>query len=148
MQCFTVWIAMQFVHACCLSLYLQFQCPGRRSHRGGSASQVIDLLSWAHTCLWEGEGSLRSCRGFWLFLDRLIGRGERWRSKHHTETGSQVLGAWSPSLDEDLTLWYEWNGLVLFVPRHKRGLCFGVPSWDTLIHESPFLWDSIDLTMV
>ena len=40
MQCFTVWIAMQFVHACCLSLYLQFQCPGRRSHRGGSASRT------------------------------------------------------------------------------------------------------------
>ena len=31
---------MQFVHACCLSLYLQFQCPGQRSHRGGSASRT------------------------------------------------------------------------------------------------------------
>ena len=40
MQCFTIWIAMQFVHACCLSLYLQFQCLGRRSHRGGSASRT------------------------------------------------------------------------------------------------------------
>ena len=28
--------------------------------------------------------------------------GIRWRSKHHTETGSQVLEAWSPSLKEDL----------------------------------------------
>jgi hypothetical protein len=28
--------------------------------------------------------------------------GIRWRSKHHTETGSQVLRAWSPSLDRDL----------------------------------------------
>ena len=28
-----------------------------------------------------------------------LGVGTRWRSKHHTETGSQVLGAWSPSLD-------------------------------------------------
>ena len=28
--------------------------------------------------------------------------GIRWRSKHHTENGSQVLGAWSPSLDGDL----------------------------------------------
>jgi hypothetical protein len=28
--------------------------------------------------------------------------GIRWRSKHHTEAGSLVLGAWSPSLDEDL----------------------------------------------
>ena len=24
---------------------------------------------------------------------------------------------------------------------YKRGVCFRVPSWDTLIHESPFLWD-------
>ena len=40
MHCFTVWIAMQFVHACCLSLYLQFQCLGRRSHKGGSASRT------------------------------------------------------------------------------------------------------------
>ena len=30
--------------------------------------------------------------GFQLFLDRLIGGGERWRSKHHTETRSQVWG--------------------------------------------------------
>ena len=39
MQCFTIWI-MQFVHACCLSLYLQFQCLGRRSHRGGSTNRT------------------------------------------------------------------------------------------------------------
>ena len=40
MQCFTVWIAIQFVHACYLSLYLQFQCSGQRSHRGGCASRT------------------------------------------------------------------------------------------------------------
>jgi hypothetical protein len=40
MQCFTVWISMEFVQACRLSLYLQFQCLGRRSHRGGSASRT------------------------------------------------------------------------------------------------------------
>ena len=28
------------------------------------------------------------CCGFRLFPDRLIGGEERWRSKHHTETGS------------------------------------------------------------
>ena len=55
-------------------------------------SQVTDLLSWAHTCLWEREGSLRSCCGFWLFSDRLIEGGEMWRSKHHAETESQVWG--------------------------------------------------------
>ena len=38
------------------------------------------------------EGSLLSCRGFQRFLDRLIGSGERWRSKHHIENGSQVWG--------------------------------------------------------
>jgi hypothetical protein len=35
-----VWIAMQFVHACCLSLFLQFQHLDRRSHRGGSTSRT------------------------------------------------------------------------------------------------------------
>ena len=65
-------------------------------------SQVTDLLSWAHTCLWEQEDLLLSCHGFRLFLDRLLGVGIRWRSEHHTETGSQVLEAWSPSLDGDL----------------------------------------------
>ena len=40
--------------------------------------------------------------------------GTRWRSKHHTEPGSQVLGAWSPSLDGDLDplIGVEWVGLV------------------------------------
>jgi hypothetical protein len=33
-------IAMQFVHTCCSSLYLQFQSPDRISHRGGSASRT------------------------------------------------------------------------------------------------------------
>jgi hypothetical protein len=45
---------------------------------------------------------LLSCHGFRLFSDRLLEVGIRWMSKHHTETGSQVLGAWSPSLDGDL----------------------------------------------
>jgi hypothetical protein len=31
---------MEFVHACYLSLYLQFQCLDRRSHRGGSTSRT------------------------------------------------------------------------------------------------------------
>jgi hypothetical protein len=34
---------------------------------------------------------------FWTFKG-----GIRWRSKHHTEARSQVLGAWSLSLDGDL----------------------------------------------
>jgi hypothetical protein len=54
------------------------------------------------------------CHGFQLFSDRLLGVGIRWRSKHHTETRSQVLGAWSPSLDGVLKtlIGMEWVGLV------------------------------------
>ena len=37
---------------------------------------------------------------FWT--DWLEMGGERWRSKHLTKIGSQVLEAWSPSLDGDL----------------------------------------------
>ena len=49
------------------------------------AGRPVTLLSWAPA------------------LSKLAFRGgTRWRSKHHTETGSQVLGAWSPSLDGDL----------------------------------------------
>ena len=29
-----------------------------------------------------------------------------------------------------------WSYLCL---GYKRGMCFGVPSWDTLVRESPFL---------
>ena len=55
-----------------------------------------------------------SCLGFWLFLDRLLGVGIRWRSKHYTKTRSQVLEAWSLSLDGDLDplTGVEWVGLV------------------------------------
>ena len=31
-----------------------------------------------------------------------------------------------------------WSCLCL---GYKRGVCFGVPSWDTLVRESSFLWD-------
>jgi hypothetical protein len=54
--------------------------------------QVTDLLSRAHTCLWEQEGLLLSCHGLRLFLYRLIGDEFRWRSKHRIEAGPQVWG--------------------------------------------------------
>jgi hypothetical protein len=38
------------------------------------------------------EGLLLSCRGFWLFLDRLIGGGDKWGSKNHIEAGPQLWG--------------------------------------------------------
>jgi hypothetical protein len=43
-------------------------------------------------CLWKQKGLLLSCRGFWLFSDRLIRGGDRWRSKHHIEAEPQVWG--------------------------------------------------------
>jgi hypothetical protein len=66
--------------------------------------QVTNLLSRAHTCLWEQEDLLLSCHGLRLFPDRLIGGGDRWRSKHRIEAGSQVqelgvqvwMGTWNP----------------------------------------------------
>ena len=103
--------------------------------------QVTDLLSWAHTCLWEREGSLRSCRRFRLFLDRLIGGGERWRSNTILRLGLKCGGleskfGWGPGPRGRSGM--GWSCLCL---GYKWGVCFGVPSWDTLIHESLFLRD-------
>jgi hypothetical protein len=39
--------------------------------------QVTDILSRAHTFLWEQEDLLLSCHGFRLFPDRLLGVGFR-----------------------------------------------------------------------
>jgi hypothetical protein len=70
-----------------------FPCPCQsRTVRCMDPSQVTDLLSRAHTFLWERKGLLLSCHGFRLFPDRLIGDGDRWRSKHHIEAGLQVWG--------------------------------------------------------
>ena len=93
-------------------------------------NQVIDLLSWAHTCLCDQEGSLLYCRGFGLFLDRLIGGRETWRSKHHTETRSQVWGLGVQVWTETWTPWQESGGLVLLVPRVQAGRVFqGTQLW-------------------
>jgi hypothetical protein len=70
-----------------------FPCPCRlRTVRCMDPGQVTDLLSRAHTCLWEKEDWLLSCHGLRLFLNRLIGGEDRWRSKHHFEAGPQVWG--------------------------------------------------------
>jgi hypothetical protein len=62
------WVA-QFPYPCQLRI-VRCMDPG----------QVTDLLSRAHTCLCEQKGLLLSCHGLWLFPDRLIGGGDRWRS--------------------------------------------------------------------
>ena len=58
------------------------------------------------------------------FPDRLLGVGIRWRSKHHTETVSQVLGDWSPSLDGDMDPLIVVERVGLFVPRVYSGRVF------------------------
>jgi hypothetical protein len=55
-----------------------------------------------HICLWSGKTCYSLVMGsgsFWTDCYRWI---IAWRSKQRTELGSQVLGAWSPSLDRDL----------------------------------------------
>ena len=47
------------------------------------------------------EGSLLSCRGFWLFLDRLIGDGDGGGLSTALSLGFRS-GGLSPSLDGDL----------------------------------------------
>jgi hypothetical protein len=66
-----------------------------------------------------------------------------WRSKHHTEAGPAVLGAWSPSLDRDLDplTGVERVGLPCAWGTSEVCVFFEVPSWATLIRKSPFLRD-------
>ena len=59
-------------------------------------------------CLWEREGSLLSCCGFWLFSDRLIGGGDGGGLSTTLSLGLRCR-AWSPCLDRDLdSLIGEW----------------------------------------
>ena len=83
------------------------------------------------------EGPLLSYHGFRLFLDRLIvggdGRGlSTTLSLGHRSGGLESKFGWRPGpLDRRVV---GWSGLCL---GYKRGVCLGVPSWATLIHESP-----------
>ena len=87
------------------------------------------------------EYLLLSCYGFRHFLDWLS-----W-----CFLGGDLCTALSPGLrSEGLESKFgrgpgpldrrvvDWSSLCL---GYKRGMCFGVPSWDTLIRESSFLWD-------
>ena len=100
-------------------------------------SQVIDLLSWAHTCLWERKGSLHSCRGFRLFPNLLIGGGKCGGLSTILRPDLKCGGleskfGWGPRPCDMSGM--GWSYLCL---GYKWGVCFGVPSWDTLVHESP-----------
>jgi hypothetical protein len=100
-----------------------------RTVRCMNPGQVLDLLSWAHTCLWEWESLLLSCHGFWLFLDQLIGSGDRWRSKHHIETRPQVWGLESKFRQRPRTLDRSGTGWSRLCLGCKWGVCFlGYPA--------------------
>ena len=62
------------------------------------AERLVTLLSWVPALFGP------------TVINGLLGR----RSKHHTEAGPAVVGAWSPSLDGDLDplTGVEWVGLV------------------------------------
>ena len=75
------------------------------------------------------EGSLLSCRGFWLLLDRLIGGGDGGGLSATLSLGLRN-GAWSLSLDGDLDpLTREW-WVGPTCAWGTSGVCiFEVPSW-------------------
>ena len=83
------------------------------------------------------EGSLLSCRGFLLFPDQLIG-GEDGGGLSTTLSLGLMCGGLESKfgrgpgpLDRRVVGW------SYLYPGYKRGVCFGVPSWATLIRESP-----------
>ena len=68
------------------------------------------ILGYGHR-----EGMLLSCRGFWLFLDRLIGGGDGGGLSTTLSWGlDSGVEAWSPNLDRDLDPLIEewWVGLA------------------------------------
>jgi hypothetical protein len=85
---------------------------------------------------------LLSCHGFGSFRTDCYGGLLGRRSKHHTEAGPAVLGAWSPSLDKDLdpVTGVEWVGLV-YARGTDEACVFQGTQLGTLIRKSPFLCD-------
>ena len=83
------------------------------------------------------EGSLLSCRRFHLFLDRLIGGRDGGGVSTTLSPGLRCGGLESKlrrgprPLDRRVV---GWSCLCL---GYKQGVCFGVPNWSTLVHESP-----------
>jgi hypothetical protein len=105
-------------------------------------SQVTNLLSWAYTCLWEREDLLLSCHRFRLFSEPTV-------------KGGLLGGGLSTAPRSGLRYWglefqfgrghgplnRSGTGWSYLCPGYRWGVCFGVPSWATLIRESPFLRD-------
>jgi hypothetical protein len=115
-----------------------------RTVRCMNPGQVTDLLSRAHACLWERKGLLLSCHGLWLFLDWLIGGGDRWRSKHDIEATPQVWGLDSKFGQRPGTLDRSGTGWSHLCLGCKWDICFsGYPAGhiDLLITVSTWRYD-------
>jgi hypothetical protein len=116
-----------------LWLHLFHLCQLRTVRCIGFHSQVTDLLV-PSIYLLMGVGRLVSLLSwvparfelaFWVVL--YIGLR---RSKHHTEAGPAVLGAWSPSLDGDLDPLTGEERVGLAYARGTNKACvFGAPNW-------------------
>ena len=101
------------------------------------ARQVTDLLSRAHTWVWRREDLLLSCRGFWLFSDRLIGGGDGGGSCSTLSLGLRTGGldskfGWRPRPHDRRVM--GWSYLCL---GYKRGMCFWGTRLGALIRKSP-----------
>ena len=83
------------------------------------------------------EGSLLSCHGFWLFLDWLIGGGDGGGLSTTLSPGLRCGGLESKFGWELDPLTGEWWVGLAYAWGTSGGMCFGVPSCDTLVHESP-----------
>jgi hypothetical protein len=92
------------------------------------AGRLVTLLSWIPA----------------LSGPTVIGGSLGWRSKHRTEAGPAVLGAWSHSLDGDLDLviGVEWVSLVC-AQGTDEACVFRGTQLGTLIRESLFLCDGM-----
>jgi hypothetical protein len=69
---------------------LSVSIKDRLLHRPWSCHRFI--IPSTYLLMGAGEGLSLFCHGLWLFLDRLIGGRDRWRSKHDIEDGPQVWG--------------------------------------------------------
>ena len=83
------------------------------------------------------EGSLLSYHGFRLFLDRLIGGGDGGGLSTTLSPGLRSEGLESKFRRGPGPLDRRVMGWFCLCLGYKRDVCFGVPSWYTLVHESP-----------
>ena len=94
-------------------------------------------LSRGHTSLWEQEGLLLSCRGFWLFSDRLIGGRDGGGLSTTLSLGLRSGGLESKFGQGPGHPGQESDGLSYLCLGYKRGMCLRGTQLGTLIRESP-----------